>query len=171
MPSHYKTKATAIKHILAGESFWTAKFKNFWEDKEVVKEAVILNPYVFDHPKCGVKNEWRWDEEFTNEIFERSKCPHPFGFNGSRYLSSSFANNRKKVLKALKDGKSEVCLYMDEAFYSDPAIIKAMPTAFGAPCYIDWPMGLCLDRSTNSLQLHFTEDCNQSPSSFRFANQ
>lgn len=77
--SHYKTKATALRHIESGDCFFNAPFKQFWNDKEVFFAGTTSkNEYVGilgDSRLCDGSfsnwiNEWRWDGAFVKDLFD-----------------------------------------------------------------------------------------------------
>lgn len=172
----YKTKATAIKHVHAGENFWTCKFSDFWENKEVVKEAIVKNPYgVFDHPQCGAKEEWRWDEDFMTEVFDRivNLQTHGafFGWEGTMYLPPSITTKKHLVLKAFAVGMRDICLYIDESMYGDQDIISSMPRTYGTPALHAYPLGMRLDKKAQALRLTFTQEDMFSGSGVKFYDE
>lgn len=172
----YKSKPTAIKHVLAGENFWTAKFSDFWEDREVVKAAIVANPFgVFNNPICGAKDEWKWDEGFMTEVFDGIVNIQTyggfFGWEGTMYLPPSITTKKHLVLKAFAVCMRDICLFMDESLYSDPDIIKAMPRTYGVPALHAYPLGMRLDKKAQALRLTFTQEDMFSGSGVKFADQ
>lgn len=68
----YKTQGTALKHVQAGENFRNKVFRHFWTDKEVCKEALARNPFLFDFiVGRNHKQSIEWDSEFMASAFLR----------------------------------------------------------------------------------------------------
>lgn len=68
----YKTQGTALKHVKAGENFKNKVFRHFWTDKEVCKEALAREPYLFSFiVEENYNQNIEWDSEFMASAFLR----------------------------------------------------------------------------------------------------
>ncbi|MGZ4851166.1 MAG: hypothetical protein ACXV2C_07285, partial [Candidatus Bathyarchaeia archaeon] len=127
----YKTKETAIRNIKAGKNFWIKDFQLFWDDKEVVIEAFKQNPNIFDHSLCGMKGEWRWDEELVSSLFlwVMENCPFSVYRWEPRsmypYLPPSIVSSKEVAIKAAYKEYFGLYRYLDDELRWDSEVMDA----------------------------------------------
>lgn len=113
MSYQIKKKETALKHIREGKDFATNEFKLFWDDREVVLEAILKNRFAI----CCASKDLKADRKFILEAVAR---------NGGvlEHIYERFNTDKEVVLAAVKNN-SFMIKYASETLKSDKAVVLA----------------------------------------------
>lgn len=124
----YKTKATALKHIRAGENFTNKVFGRFWTDREVCMEALAHHPsriyFVMFH-----NSEIEWDSEFISAVFFKAievqtttSCVNAIG----KYLPPEITDSKAIALQVVKESYNYFKRFMAPNLLLDEDVFHAL---------------------------------------------
>jgi hypothetical protein len=126
---YYKTKPTALRNLQSGKSFTRVLFRKFWNDKEVVTEALKQDPNLF---WFAVKHNpgIEWDADFVTAFFmrllETKWLTHNLSDIGA-YLPPEITDSKEIALLVAGSGCEQFKHYFAPDLFMDMDIQRAYP--------------------------------------------
>ncbi len=126
----YKTKATALKHLSAGENFTNKVFGRYWTDREVCMEVLAREPkrfYFIKHQNPEIE----WDSDFMASAFLKMVDLYPdqvyYGVQYfGKYLPPEITNSKDVVLRCAEIPNSFIWDVMAPSYLLDKEVCKAL---------------------------------------------
>lgn len=124
----YKTQATALKHIRAGENFTNKVFGRYWTDREVCMEALAHHPsriyfVMFHNPDI------EWDSEFISAVFLKAievqtaaACVNAIG----KYLPPEITDSKAIALRVVHESYTYFRRFMAPNLLLDEDVFHAL---------------------------------------------